>query len=684
MQSRRGRTLIAAATAAVITLTSAGTAIGAAPARTDVNDSFSRSGTSSLGPNWAGGSLPDAPGTPVLGSYRIGFPPEVRSSAHWVPKTFGGAQEAVLTKRSGGVIGVTACLRSPGPNATGYALYGESTGALTLRKYTNGTATNLYTAYTGGGTFATNDKLAIVVTATSVEAWLRKGTGAWTLAHTVPDPAASSCSGAIGVIGQAPSGDDFVGGGLPAGTTPPPPPPPTPPEVQAHDADQFIDGVGVNTHFVYGSQTAYCANRPAILQRLLDLGIRHIRDGAARWSKLNECGTPTGPQALVSLAAFGIKTQFVADALDNGNHTVSEALPFLDTAGDNNDLLDAAAQIRAAGGLSAIEGPNETDRDLITTWTSWWDGSRTNYVYPWRAPVRQYMETFYGKAKTRLPGVDVVNASFAAGADRRPAENSYLRYLDGGWDAKPTFDVGNTHSYVLDGPPETGLVPWIADVKAMGAPTDPYMATEVGYNNRPENNYGWTSERAASIYLLRMLLEQSAHGAKRTFIYELANTETTDNRQNGFGLVEWNGTPKDQYLALRRMLEKVKDPGATAGAPAYTPAKLRMTVSDAAGNPDPRVRSRIWGKRDGSYVVALWQDGSVWDSAAKTDVTPAARQVRLTLAGAPGVQTFRPAEPARLAEWPGAWQTAAPDAGTTDRFSLGVPGDPLLVRITPG
>ncbi|MBJ7519656.1 MAG: hypothetical protein JHC84_08175 [Solirubrobacteraceae bacterium] len=683
MESSKARPLIAAATAAVIALTAAGTATAAAPVRSDVSDSFTSVGTSSLGPNWAVGSLPDAPGAPVVGSSRIAFPPAVRSSAHWVSKSFGGAQEAVLTKRSGGVIGVVACLRSPGANATGYALYGESTGALTLRKYTNGTATNLYTAYTGGGTFATNDKLGIVVTATSVEAWLRKGTGAWTLAHTVPDPAAASCSGAVGVIGQAPSGDDFVGGGLPAGTTPPPPPPPTLPEVAAYDADGFIDGVGVNTHFVYGSQTAYCANRPAILQRLLDLGVRHIRDGAARWSKLNECGSPTGPQALVNLAALGIKTQFVADALDNGSHTVAEALPFLDASGDNNDLLDAAEQIRAAGGLSAIEGPNETDRDLPTTWITWPNGARTNYSYPWRAPVRQYMEAFYPKAKTRLPGVDVVNTSFAAGADRNDAENAYLRYLDGGWDAKPTFDVGNTHSYVLDGPPETGLVKWIADVKAMGAPTDPYMATEVGYNNRPENNYGWTSERAASMYLLRMLLEQSAQGAKRTFIYELANTETTNNRQNGFGLVEWDGTPKDQYLALRRMLDKIKDPGATA-TPAYTPPKLRMTVTDAAGNADPRVRSRVWGKRDGSYVVALWQDGSVWDTATKTDVTPAARQVRLTLAGSPVVQTFRPAEPARLAEWPGAWQAASPDAGTTNRFSLGVPGDPLLVRVTPG
>ena len=49
----------------------------------------------------------------------------------------------------------------------------------------------------------------------------------------------------------------------------------------AKSAAAFVDSIGVNTHFTY-PDTPYLCSFPQAKQKLLDLGVSHIRDGVAQ------------------------------------------------------------------------------------------------------------------------------------------------------------------------------------------------------------------------------------------------------------------------------------------------------------------------------------------------------------------------------------------------------------------
>ena len=71
---------------------------------------------------------------------------------------------------------------------------------------------------------------------------------------------------------------------------------------QARSADTFVESIGICTHWTYGD-TPYGFAYTDIKQKLLDSGIRHIRDGF-------------GPR-LVELGRLGVKATVLAD-MDNG------------------------------------------------------------------------------------------------------------------------------------------------------------------------------------------------------------------------------------------------------------------------------------------------------------------------------------------------------------------------------
>src|SRR5262245_26276584 len=50
--------------------------------------------------------------------------------------------------------------------------------------------------------------------------------------------------------------------------------------VRARSAASFVDSIGVNVHFS-NPRTAYVTRYPEVKQKLLALGVRHLRDGAA-------------------------------------------------------------------------------------------------------------------------------------------------------------------------------------------------------------------------------------------------------------------------------------------------------------------------------------------------------------------------------------------------------------------
>lgn len=444
-----------------------------------------------------------------------------------------------------------------------------------------------------------------------------------------------------------------------------------PAPVPAQPADAFVDGLGVNTHFSW-NDSAYCVNKQLMKDRLAELGVKHVRDGGESWAGFagtNGCG---GVQALNTLyQATGIRTQAVLNALNRSVKTQSAAIAALDSTGVMNDLLDAAYALKVTGALEAVEGPNEYDTVEKTVNVNVFDPKNWNsYVLPWRDRIASFMPELHTRSQARLPGIPVVNASFAYGPPRTyDPTNSYKAYARLG-DRTSTFEIGNMHPYSGIDAPEAGVAAWFTDARAISR-TLPLQATEIGYFDKVRSDGRYVSRRAASIYLLRHILEMAARGAQRTYVYELADGPAAKSDLYSWGLVDFNGAPKPAFLALKRLIAAMRDPQATGTAPASVPLAVTGTG----------VRSHVVARRDGSYVVALWQPGAVWNTSARTDVTPAAVAAQLTVDRTYDVSTFRPADQAALTS-PVAW-TAAGQATSTQPLAVAVPGDPVLVMLKP-
>jgi hypothetical protein len=118
-------------------------------------------------------------------------------------------------------------------------------------------------------------------------------------------------------------------------------------------------------------------------------------------------------------------------------------------------------------------------------------------------------------------------------------------------------------------------------------------------------------EDVAGIYMPRLLLEHVGRGEQRMYSYELidsfADPELT-NPEAHFGLLRHDLSPKPAYTAMKRLLALLADPG-----PAFTPGALAVT---ATGFPAD-ARYLLTEKRDGTFVLLVWRDVSIYDPVAQ-------------------------------------------------------------------
>ncbi len=381
--------------------------------------------------------------------------------------------------------------------------------------------------------------------------------------------------------------------------TPTPTPTPAPTGVQAIAADRFVDSVGANMHPDY-TNTPEVQLWSTTLARVKELGIRHVR---AAMVTVPDDGWMRGTYGrLNDLTSAGIRLTLQALPLVSAG--VEPAKRDYSTWG-----LDRALSFLAhPEAIADIEGLNEIDiqKDWVNTTL-------------WAAPARAWQKLIYDQAhaSAKLSGLQgVIGPSLRHGTASATLFGS----------VKGIADAGNIHPYAGAQPPSNNVAHEIS-VYAPMIDGHLVIATERGYHTAQQ----WTGDGFWGVdpgtqakYLEREALNALLQGAHRSFSYELVDQGTDPaQKEQQFGIIRADGTPKPAFGALKNLLALLADPG-----PAFTPGKLDYTI---IGTSLAALRVALFQKRSGTFYLALWQEVASYDYATKKPIaaSPVSAEIRL-------------------------------------------------------
>ena len=342
-------------------------------------------------------------------------------------------------------------------------------------------------------------------------------------------------------------------------------------------AAAFLDSVGVGTHLT--QQSAYYDARK-VQGALAYLGVRHLRDAAP---------DPRSPYPAVFGAYAAAGYDFTLTG--SGYSTAAQA-----------DAQAAAFQAAHPGAIVALEGYNEPNN-----WkqpSGGWYGAQANTHAGAAAYTRELMT-----GAATVPGVAVLNAS----------------------DEPPPACAGsavNVHSYgkfsKSQASPQIGFPQptlWYDLGRYKKAcPGQPVWVTETGYATAHDVNS--VSEAVQAAYLLQTLLYDAQQGVVRTYLYELLDEQTgSSDSELNYGLFHTDGTPKPAATWIRNLNRWAADTVRSDAAPAVFP----VTFSD------PRIKSLVLAKADGSHLLFMWAEENLWDGKAGRALTPSPIHFTYTL-----------------------------------------------------
>lgn len=392
------------------------------------------------------------------------------------------------------------------------------------------------------------------------------------------------------------------------------------PTLAPRPAGSLTDVYGVNVH-IAGPTTPY-GDTARLVGALTGLGVRHVRTSI--FSNITEQW-----DSLRTLYANGIRANLVMG--DPSRPT------------DPSTLVQVIKTQFPRGLVDSVEGANE--------WNLSGDPN-------WAVNDRAYQATLWSAVKG-----DSATASIPVLA---PALGRRMGYSELG-DLSAYSDVANAHMYSGGLAPDLGI-----DTVTAGAQTNvpgkPVVFTETGYHNAMNSNTGHipTPEDVVGVYAPRLLLDHYSRGTQRVYDYELLD-ETADpamvDPEQHFGLLRSDWSPKPAYTALQSLLRAVADPG-----PVTPLSPLDYQISGAT----PDLRQVLLQRHDGSYLLALWRDVSVYDRTSRVVTPPAPVTVTLGL----GVRSTITVDDLSDGKDP-------VSAGTGDQIAVPVAGNVKLVSITP-
>ncbi len=366
---------------------------------------------------------------------------------------------------------------------------------------------------------------------------------------------------------------------------------------EAVPAAAFLDSIGVNTHFTF-NDSPYATRYAEVRSKLAALGLRHVRD-------------VLHPH-VSDLAGLGISTTVLAE-------------PNLGTPESFRDRVKA---LNAQGvAVDAIEGANEPDMFWKRLRISWKGQGYPDGPVLWQ---RDLFQTF--KADPATSRLTIIGPSLGlAGMPNAQPPGSW-----GG--LREYVDWGNIHPYPYNANPfgpelaygtlssffHSGTFPSVTVDEAPDAfrayqaiyGAGPYAATETGY---PAGCW-FTSEALQAKYLPRLYAEYFRLGLKRTYIYQLLDSEqdpTGRDPEGGFGLLRYDLSERPAFqavAALTRLLARPAGPGAAAPQALH----LTLTVTGVGDFPDAsRVHHLLLRRADDSLLLLLWHEVSGEDTSSQ-------------------------------------------------------------------
>lgn len=408
-----------------------------------------------------------------------------------------------------------------------------------------------------------------------------------------------------------------------------------PTAVQSRSAATFVDSIGVNVHFNQ-LQTPYVTLFPLVKEKLLELGISHVRDGAAdRFG-----GFPERDQSALfrELGAAGIRVAFIFNP--NVTREFVQGFP-----------------ARVAPAFEAYEFPNEFNAakpDWVATLRAW-------------APVFQsYVRSNEATADYPIIGPSLTDK----GDDPHAALGDLSAYMD----------FGNTHAYYSSRHPATtgwggkGAPP--CDAWRYGAiehklcntrrvsGTKPIMSTETGWGTDTAAKNQIPQSLQAK-YLVRMLLLHFEAGISRTYIYQLIDSGT--DGFTAYGLLTAAGREKPAFGQIKSLIGLMRD-----AAPVAAPETLSFSLSGDAAD----VRSMVFQKSDSSFRLVLWIEKPGFDPLTALPLAVSSRSTDLRLAA--------PARATSISAFQddGSVRDAAPSRGSSGEYALTLTDNLTVVAIS--
>ena len=377
--------------------------------------------------------------------------------------------------------------------------------------------------------------------------------------------------------------------------------------IKALPADSAAGMVGVNTHFNYTDTPYYQCYNEIVKPRLIELGIRHIRD--------NPSTNPKVKDRYAELAARGIKLLLI-----NWNQPRDFLLA---------RSLDTDYGIKV---VEAVEPPNERDT--------------------WRDEMKEHIATMWAAYRNDPATKDIVILG-PSYANTRSSPSNFAAFWP---EANRYMQRGNTHDYCgtypegrLGGGWGFALDDALAEQKKL-CDELPIWATENGYkNSKSTPGHPAVTERAAAKYLPRQFLLHLNKGVERFYIYQFINCKPNNAHEN-FGIINDDGSPRKQYLAVKNFIGLFSDPGANFETDSLD-YELQGDLKD--------IHHLLLQKRDGRFYLVLWQ-GVESSAYAKTDadiadIEPAPRSLTLKFgAKVQAVKLYTPSFSAGVIETHGA------------------------------